>query len=73
MENNAVEGWYYFGAIISGILIFAGTWIYAMGEWGFLWGIIFGWIPALIAGVVGGFIWPILAIIILICAVSAYN
>jgi hypothetical protein len=68
MENSSKdtksnwEGWYYLGVFISAILIFLGVWIYAMNDWGFLIGIMFGWIPALIAGIVGGFLWPILAL-----------
>ena len=50
------------GVFLAGILVFAAVWIYAISEWGLLLGIMFGWIPALIAGIVGGFIWPVLVI-----------
>ncbi len=45
-------------AWIVGLIVFAITWLFAMTEWGVLLGLMFGWIPALIAGVVGGLIWP---------------
>lgn len=53
---------YFVGAFISGALIFVGVWIYALTEWGFLFGLIFGWIPAIIAAFIGGLIWPLLVI-----------
>lgn len=55
-------GWYPAGAVITGFIIFVGVWIYALTEWGLLFGLIFGWIPALIAAVIGGFAWPLIAI-----------
>lgn len=57
---------YWGGALIIGILVFVGVWIYAMTEWGFLMGIIFGWIPALIAGFIGGLLWPVIIALIFI-------
>lgn len=67
-ENN---DWYFGGAFIAGILVFIGVWIYAISEWGFLLGLIFGWIPAIIAGIIGGFLWPLIALIILWLMVSS--
>jgi hypothetical protein len=46
-------------AILTGIVIFGGVWIYAISQWGFLLGLGFGWIPALIAAYIGGFLWPL--------------
>jgi len=53
-------------ALITGVLVFVGVWIYAMAEWGFLIGIIFGWIPAFIAGLIGGLLWPVIIALLFI-------
>lgn len=50
----------------TGLVIFALVWIYALLEWGLLKGIIFGWLPAAIAGFVCGVIWPIIVAIIVL-------
>ncbi len=62
MENNP----YSTIAYIVGLIVFAIIWLVAITEWGFLFGIMFGWIPALIAGVVGGLIWPLVVGIIVL-------
>lgn len=41
--------------IIAGLLI----WGYAIFTWGVLFGIMFGWIPAIIGGFVAGVTWPV--------------
>ena len=69
-KNGSYDG-YFGGVIIAGIIVFIGVWIYAISEWGFLLGLIFGWIPAIIAGVIGGFLWPLIALIILWLVVSS--
>ena len=70
VSTNAGKGTtYVFGAWITGLIVFLGVWLYALSEWGFLFGLIFGWIPALIAGVVMGFLWPIVAVSVIIIAV----
>lgn len=56
---------YFTWAVITGSIIFIVVWIYAMVSWGFLIGITIGWIPGLIAGVIGGFLWPV-AVLVLI-------
>lgn len=53
-------------AWITGVVVFVIVWIYAISEWGFLLGIIFGWIPALLSAIIGGLLWPIIAIAIAI-------
>lgn len=54
---------YYLGVWIFGFIIFIGVWIYAIMTWGFLLGIALGWIPAIIAAYIGGFLWPFLLLI----------
>jgi len=66
MEEQKNENTYITGVWIAGIICFLATWIYACSTWGFLIGLMFGWIPALIAGIIGGFLWPILMLLIII-------
>jgi len=44
---------------LFGILIFCPVWLIAISEWGLLVGLMAGWIPALIGGVVLGLLWPL--------------
>ncbi len=66
------NNYYVGGAVIVGFIVFAGIWIYALGEWGLLFGLLFGWIPALIGGFVIGFLWPLalLAVIAILLLAS---
>ena len=59
-----IENWYGLGAVITGGLTFVIVWLYAMGAWGVLIGLMFGWIPAVIAGIVAGALWPLMACLI---------
>ena len=63
---------YMVGVWIVGVLSFIAIWIYALASWGFLIGLMFGWIPALIGGVILGYLWPlvILAVIGLIVLIN---
>lgn len=58
-----LKGFYLTIAGIVGFLIFAGVWIYAITSWGFLIGIMIGWIPAMIAAAIGAYLWPIVFIL----------
>jgi hypothetical protein len=53
---------YRVGVWIVGVLSFIAIWIYALASWGFLIGLMFGWIPALIGGVILGYIWPLVVL-----------
>jgi hypothetical protein len=53
---------YMVGVWIVGVLSFIAIWIYALASWGFLIGLMFGWIPALIGGVILGYIWPLVVL-----------
>lgn len=61
MNGETYGAW----AVIVGIIVFVGVWIYAISQWGFLLGIMFGWIPAMIAAFITGLLWPLLALIII--------
>lgn len=65
---------YMIGVWITGVLSFVAIWIYALASWGFLFGLMFGWIPALIGGAILGFLWPlvVLAIIGIIILISKH-
>ena len=56
-----MKDWYIIGAVISGIIVAILTWLYSFEQWGLLFGLLFGWLPALIAGAIGGRLWPLLA------------
>lgn len=61
------------GRWITGIIVFIGVWISAIAIWGFLLGVGFGWIPAAIAGLIAGLLWPLIALIVIgIILVLAY-
>jgi len=51
---------------IIGFFVFFGIWIYSLFSWGLLLGIVFGWIPAIIAAFVAGLFWGVAAAIILL-------
>ncbi len=56
------------GAWIVGIITSLGIWVYSWVGWGFLLGLMFGWIPAIIGGFVAGLLWPLVLVIFFILA-----
>lgn len=46
-------------ALVTGAIGFLGIWIYAFVSWGFLLGLAFGWVPALVGGFILGLLWPV--------------
>ena len=64
IKEKEGESNYWIWAFLTGVLVFVGVWIYAMSEWGFLLGIVFGWIPAIIAAFIAGLLWPLVALAI---------
>jgi hypothetical protein len=52
--------------LIIGFIAFVLIYLYALVEWGFLIGLVFGWLPALIGGLLIGFLWPVALIIIFV-------
>ena len=53
---------YSFGALITGVIVFIGSWIYCIAEYGFLFGVGLGWLPSIIVAVIAGALWPLIAI-----------
>jgi len=49
--------------IVGGIAAFL-IWIYSLFAWGFLGGLVIGWIPALIGGAIMGFLWPLTLLVV---------
>jgi hypothetical protein len=66
------KNYYKIGFWITAVITFIVCWIYAIGSWGFLLGVGLGWIPSLFIAVIAGFIWPLLAmaLIIGVCVVA---
>ncbi len=63
---------YMVGVWIVGVLSFIAIWLYSLASWGLLIGLMIGWIPALIGGMILGFLWPlvIIGVIAIIAMVS---
>ncbi len=63
MKINWVLG-YWIGYAIFFVLIFLGCWIYSIAAYGFMIGVMIGWIPsAIVAGIVSLF-WPLIVLAI---------
>ncbi|MAZ30207.1 hypothetical protein CL655_02890 [bacterium] len=62
MVSNSSSTVYKVGCWITGVLVFLGSWIYAIATYGWFLGIAFGWFPAMIIAFISAFIWPILAL-----------
>lgn len=57
---------YRIGGFITAAIAFIACWIYAVISWGLLLGIGLGWIPSLFIGAIAGFIWPLLALVLVL-------
>ena len=54
------------GFIITAIIAFLASWVYAVMSWGFLLGVGLGWIPSFFIAIIAGAIWPLFALILLL-------
>jgi hypothetical protein len=54
-----------------GFITFICSWIYCINEYGFLWGFGLGWIPSFMLAAILGFLWPVLAIILVIMMIAS--
>ncbi len=52
--------------LITAVITFISCWIYAIISWGFLLGLGLGWIPSLFIAVIAGFLWPLIAIALIV-------
>jgi hypothetical protein len=57
---------YQVGSIITGGIVFLGSWIYCAATYGFLFGFGLGWIPSAILAVIVGALWPVVAILLVL-------
>ena len=57
------RGYYMIGFLITAIICFILSWIYAAVSWGFLIGLGLGWIPSIFIGIIAGAIWPLLVLV----------
>ena len=53
------------GAIGTGILVFIGTWIWCIAEYGFLLGVGLGWLPSAITAFFAGLLWPFILLAVI--------
>jgi hypothetical protein len=54
------------GAGITFFLVFIGTWIWCVSEYGFLLGVGLGWLPSAITAVFAALVWPLIACVIVV-------
>lgn len=54
------------GAVITAFIVFIGSWIYCIAEYGYLLGVGLGWLPSIIVAVIAGALWPLIAIAIVV-------
>ena len=53
---------YQLGFTITAFIVFVGSWIYCISEYGFLLGVGLGWLPSIIVAYIAGFLWPLIVI-----------
>ena len=49
--------------LVFSVISFLIVWVYAIFSWGFLFGLLFGWLPAIIFAFISIYIWPLFVII----------
>lgn len=64
-QDAFIQDWYIKIGWVAAIITFIGVWAYAIFGWNFLLGIVVGWVPALVAGTVAFFAWPLAALVVL--------
>ncbi|MBK7207660.1 MAG: hypothetical protein IPH91_05190 [Elusimicrobia bacterium] len=63
-----MDDWYEIGFGITAFIIFVGSWIYCIANYGFLLGVGLGWLPSLIVAFIGGALWPLILLVFLAIA-----
>lgn len=61
------------GAWITGFVVFVGSWIYCIATYGYLLGVGLGWLPSIIVAVIAGFLWPLIALAIVVILWFAFK
>ena len=59
---------YELGSIITFFVVFVASWIYCIASYGYLLGVGLGWLPSLIVASIIAFLWPLLAIVLVLAA-----
>ena len=63
IDKETYEKGVWFSFTITALVVFVGSWIYCIANYGFLLGVGLGWLPsaivAFIAGVIVGYGWPL--------------
>jgi hypothetical protein len=67
-----MDGWYEIGYKISAWLLFIGSWIYCIVEYGFFLGVALGWIPAAIFALIVAALWPVIAGVLVVGGVIIF-
>lgn len=65
-ESRNTKDWYIGIGFLTGVIIFIISWLYCISTYGFLVGVTLGWIPSLIVAAIGGFLWPIPILLLLV-------
>jgi hypothetical protein len=55
---------YRIGMALVGVPVFLGCWIYCVATYGFIVGVLVGWMPSAIVAVIAGAMWPLFALVI---------
>jgi hypothetical protein len=61
---------YLIGVPITAVLTFISCWIYAVMTYGFFLGIGLGWLPAIVIAIIAGWLWPLIALVIVLTLVA---
>ena len=56
----AIYGW---GFVITGSIVFVGSYIYCIATYGFLFGVGLGWLPSLIVAFLAALLWPLITLL----------
>lgn len=57
---------YRLGFNITAFIVFIGSWVYCIAEYGFLLGVGLGWLPSIIVAYIAGFLWQLIVLGIVI-------
>lgn len=69
-DNDALNR---LGFIVTWWITFIGCWIYCIAAYGFLLGVGLGWLPSLIAASVAAYLWPLVALGIVVLLLSIFQ
>lgn len=59
-----MQGTYFVGGLITGVIFFIGSWIYCIAAYGFLLGVGLGWLPSIIVAYIAGLLWPLIVLVL---------